>query len=117
VRVSPAAQPATSSPPSGPAAPKPFSVPRASWLFDRNVTYARLRPLYVLPAVASVDSSSVRRWNEQVRKLAGMVPDGLERYGFACECGCGETVGLTANQYDRAGGAWADGHKSAQPVQ
>jgi hypothetical protein len=55
---------------------------------------------------------SVKAWNEQVRQLAESfqgAPD--TTYGFSCQCGCGEIVGLTAAQYDQAGGAWAEEHK------
>jgi hypothetical protein len=68
--------------------------------------------------VRLMDSPSVRTWNEQVRQLADTLASVPENtYGFSCECGCGETVGLTAYQYDQAGGAWAEGHETAQPVQ
>ncbi len=47
----------------------------------------------------------------QIRRLADMLPGGLEHiYGFSCECGCGETFRLSAAEFDQQEGAWLDGH-------
>jgi hypothetical protein len=52
-----------------------------------------------------------RRLNEQIVRVAGMLPGGTEQeYGFACECGCGETVTLSLSKLVE-GGAWVAGHK------
>jgi hypothetical protein len=60
-------------------------------------------------------SQDVTGWNEQVRRLAEMLPASAEtRFGFSCECGCGNVVALTARDFD-ANGAWADGHKPSTP--
>jgi hypothetical protein len=46
----------------------------------------------------------------QIVRLAGLLPGGLEHaYGFSCECGCGEIVSITPDDYE-AGGAWLAGH-------
>jgi hypothetical protein len=46
----------------------------------------------------------------QIARLADMLPGGHEHaYGFSCECGCGEIVSITADEYER-GGAWVEGH-------
>jgi len=51
-----------------------------------------------------------RRLNEQIVRVAGMLPGGTEHeYGFTCECGCGETVTLSLSRFVEAG-AWASGH-------
>jgi hypothetical protein len=55
----------------------------------------------------------------QIVRLADMLPGGHEQaYGFSCECGCGEIVSITADEYARDG-AWLDGHDPthAQPAQ
>ena len=50
--------------------------------------------------------------NEQIREVADLLPsDPDHKYGFTCECGCGEMVTLTASEFDRDGGAWLEGHK------
>lgn len=47
----------------------------------------------------------------QIRRLAEMLPGGREHvYGFSCECGCGETLQVSAADFDLEGGAWLDGH-------
>jgi hypothetical protein len=62
-----------------------------------------------------VGTGNVGDWNEQVRRLADMLPASAEtRFGFSCECGCGEVVALTAAHFDR-NGAWAEGHEPATP--
>jgi hypothetical protein len=56
-------------------------------------------------------SEDIRVWNEQVRRLADSLPRSAEtKFGFSCQCGCGEVVPLTSRYFD-ANGAWADGHK------
>jgi hypothetical protein len=77
--------------------------PRVSPSSVRPTVEARLEP--VAPDLA-------RALNKQIRTLAKLL-GGREpghKYGFLCECGCGETVQLTANRFDRDG-AWLDGHK------
>jgi hypothetical protein len=60
---------------------------------------------------SAAEPGNISGWNRQVRRLADMFPAGLSHtYGFACECGCGEIVAMTATEFD-ANGAWADGHK------
>ncbi len=60
----------------------------------------------------SVDGGGARALNVQIRRVAEMLPGGLEHeYGFTCECGCGETVRLSAEDLDRKSGAWLDGHQ------
>ena len=60
----------------------------------------------------SISPEAAKALNEQIRQLAKLLPGGIDhRYGFSCECGCGETVPCAAADYDREGGAWADGHK------
>ncbi|HZT84759.1 MAG TPA: hypothetical protein VE984_04990 [Gaiellaceae bacterium] len=62
---------------------------------------------------AHAEQGDVRGWNGQVRRLADMFPAGVYHiYGFACECGCGQIVAMTAAAFD-ATGAWVDGHKPA----
>jgi hypothetical protein len=52
-----------------------------------------------------------RRLNEQIVRVAEMLPAGTEHeYGFACECGCDETVLLSLSTFVE-GGAWVAGHK------
>jgi hypothetical protein len=63
-----------------------------------------------------IGTPSVKAWNEQVRLLAESPGAPETTYGFYCECGCGEIVGLTAAQYDRANGAWSEGHKDVSLV-
>lgn len=51
----------------------------------------------------------------QIRRLADLLPGGLEHvYGFSCQCVCGETVQLSAADFDHQGGAWVDGHGDDQ---
>jgi hypothetical protein len=57
-----------------------------------------------------MDPGSAQALNVQIRRLASMLPGGFEHeYGFGCECGCGEIVSMTADEYG-AGGAWLAGH-------
>jgi hypothetical protein len=64
---------------------------------------------------ARVDIGIARALNMQIRRLADMLPGGLEHvYGFSCECGCGETFQRSAAEFDHQGGAWLDGHKDGQ---
>jgi hypothetical protein len=52
-----------------------------------------------------------RRLNEQIVRVAGMLPGGAEQeYGFSCECGCGETVTLGLSALVD-GGAWVVDHQ------
>jgi hypothetical protein len=54
-----------------------------------------------------VDSGVARALNIQIRRVADMLPGGLEQeYGFSCECGCGE-VRLSGADFDECG-AWLD---------
>ena len=58
-----------------------------------------------------MDTGIARALNMQIRRLADMLPGGLEHlYGFSCECGCGETLELSAAEFDHQGGAWLSGH-------
>ena len=51
----------------------------------------------------------------QIRVLADMLPGGVEYvYGFSCECGCEETLRLSAAEFDHQRGAWLDGHRDGQ---
>jgi hypothetical protein len=60
----------------------------------------------------AVNSGTARAVNKQIRRLAEMLPGGLEHeYGFSCECGCGETVLLSVAEVDLTGGAWLKGHR------
>jgi hypothetical protein len=59
-----------------------------------------------------VDIGIARTLNMQIRRVADLVPGGLDHeYGFSCECGCGELARLSAAGFDRDGGAWLDGHR------
>jgi hypothetical protein len=61
----------------------------------------------------SVDGGVARALNVQIRRVAEMLPGGLEHeYGFSCECGCGEIVRLCAADLERKSGAWLDGHQA-----
>ena len=45
----------------------------------------------------------------QILRIAGMLQGGLaHEYGFNCECGCGEIVRLSADDFYLASGAWLD---------
>jgi hypothetical protein len=62
-------------------------------------------------------ADSAKAFNKQLcataEALGGLGEAGADhRYGFACECGCGETVKLTLTEYSEQGGAWLDGHRS-----
>ena len=62
-------------------------------------------------ASARVETGTARALNVQIRRIADMLPGGLEHvYGFSCECGCGQTFQLSAADFDHQGGAWLDGH-------
>jgi hypothetical protein len=62
-----------------------------------------------------VESEDIRDWNERVRRLADMLPESAgTRFGFICQCGCGEVVPLTAATFDADGG-WVDGHRPDSP--
>ena len=59
------------------------------------------------------DAAAAKAFNQQLRVTAealGGHPEGGHEYGFVCECGCGETAMVTLSEYDRAGGAWLEGH-------
>jgi hypothetical protein len=61
-----------------------------------------------------VDGGVARALNAQIRRVAEMLPGGLEHeYGFSCECGCGEILRLSAADLERKSGAWLDGHQAA----
>jgi hypothetical protein len=61
-----------------------------------------------------MDPEQTKKFNRQIRHIATMVPASPtdDTYAFVCECGCEETVRLSAADFDRKGGAWATGHKS-----
>ena len=64
-----------------------------------------------------LDPVRVKALNQQIRQLADRLPgarDESHKYGFACECGCGKIVALSAAEFDGNGGAWADGHEVAE---
>ena len=62
---------------------------------------------------ARVDIGIAKALNQQIRRLADMLPGGLDHlYGFSCECGCGKTFQLSAAEFDRQEGAWLNGHMS-----
>ena len=62
-----------------------------------------------------MDIGIARALNKQIRRLAEMLPGGLEHvYGFSCECGCGETLQLSAAEFDHHGGARLYGHEDDQ---
>jgi hypothetical protein len=57
---------------------------------------------------------AARALNQQIRRLADLLAGAAEhQYAFSCECGCGETVSLTASQYDRED-CLAAGHRKPQ---
>jgi hypothetical protein len=60
-------------------------------------------------------ADAAKTFNNQLRAtaeaLGGLGTD--HRYGFVCQCGCGETARLTLAQYDECGGAWLEGHQPA----
>ena len=63
-----------------------------------------------------MDLEQTKKFNRQIRQVASMLPGGTgddHTYAFTCECGCEETLRLSTNEYDRDGGAWAEGHKPA----
>lgn len=57
------------------------------------------------------DNGVVSAVNSRIRAFAGNF-EGLNRspIEFLCECGCGEEVPMTVEDYDSAGGAWIEGH-------
>jgi hypothetical protein len=64
-----------------------------------------------------LDPARVEALNQQIRHLASLLPgakDPNHVYGFSCQCGCGKIVPLSAGEFDRQGGAWAEGHRPAQ---
>jgi hypothetical protein len=62
-----------------------------------------------------MDIGTARTLNMQIRRLADMLPGGLEHvYGFSCECGCGQTFQQSAAEFDHQGGAWLEGHGNGQ---
>ena len=63
-----------------------------------------------------MELGAITKWNEEVRRLADMLPESADtRFGFLCQCGCGEMVPLTAATFDAHGG-WVDGHKPDSPT-
>lgn len=60
-------------------------------------------------------ADAAKAFNKQLRAtaeaLGGLGVD--HKYGFACECGCGETAKLSLAEYDEVGGALRDGHEPA----
>lgn len=62
------------------------------------------------------DAERAKSFNTQLRvtvvAVAGESADG-HRYGFLCECGCGEPIRLVLAEYDLEGGAWLEGHRPA----
>jgi hypothetical protein len=66
-----------------------------------------------------LDPERVRALNRQIRQLASLLPGAKDPdhvYGFSCECGCGRIVALSASEFDRRGGAWAEGHRPASEL-
>jgi hypothetical protein len=64
--------------------------------------------------VDPIPGELARVLNEQIELLALKLPaDDDHKYGFTCECGCGEIVPLTVAALREADGAWFDSHKSA----
>lgn len=62
-----------------------------------------------------METGIARALNMQIRRLAELLPGGLEHvYGFTCECGCGETLRLSAAELDAQGGAWLHGHRAEE---
>jgi hypothetical protein len=64
-----------------------------------------------------LDPARVEGLNKQIRHLADLLPgakDPNHLYGFSCECRCGKIVAMSAADFDRQGGAWAEGHRPAQ---
>lgn len=64
-----------------------------------------------------LDPARVKALNDQIRRMADLLPgakDPNHKYGFSCECGCGKIVGLSALEFDLAGGAWAEGDRPAE---
>jgi hypothetical protein len=59
-----------------------------------------------------VDPALAKELNQQIRLLAERLPgDENHTYGFSCEDGCDSLVPLTLAEFDKAGGAWLEGHK------
>lgn len=60
-------------------------------------------------------ADAAKAFNKQLRAtaeaLGGLGVD--HRYGFVCECGCGETAKLSLAEYDEHGGALREGHEPA----
>jgi hypothetical protein len=64
-----------------------------------------------------LEPAKVKALNNQIRLLAERLPgkdDPNHKYGFSCECGCGQIVPLSTAEFDREGGAWAEGHRPAE---
>jgi hypothetical protein len=90
-----------------------------TWTFAQ-LTGGAMQPMLrvrfgVIQARVSVESEDIREWNERVRRLADMLTESADtRFGFICQCGCGEVVPLTAATFDADGG-WVEGHKPGSP--
>jgi hypothetical protein len=63
-----------------------------------------------------VNPKQAEKLNQQIRRIAQLLPhEEGHRYAFTCECGCGGTASSTAEEFDRNGGAWTNGHRPQQP--
>ena len=59
-----------------------------------------------------ISEDLARVLNEQIALLAlKLPPDEDHKYGFTCECGCGDIVPLTLAGLRESDGAWLDGHR------
>lgn len=48
--------------------------------------------------------------NEQIARVAQLLPAGDHEFGFSCECGCDELVRPSLASYENQG-AWIDSHR------
>ena len=61
-----------------------------------------------------METDIAKALNQEIRRIAETLadPGGDDNpYAFVCECGCGQTVMISLDQFDREGGAWLEGHK------
>jgi hypothetical protein len=61
-------------------------------------------------------ADAAKAFNRQLRQTAAVLAahsGGGHEYAFLFECGCEQTVKLTLPEYDRRGGVWVEGNKSA----